>query len=352
MTVNGTKSWLVCEKSFNGKHSRISCRTRFLTIKKYLEKNPDASIEDIPRKQIKSRCAINFENWKEKVEELSSNPDGVKLKTEKIKKLKNTKHEKVRKPKQNAINKTKTEKLKFAVKEEIKQIETILPNKEKMQPVDEKLLQISENLQSIAENLQSIKNEERIIRKSQAIQKKISEKPYIPRLRMNGIKNYNFFKYAYNFNMKEHPCDNILINNEDFTIAMSALNPHIPLSIENYKFDTSIPQHVKLNIRNNPPQLSICEKLQRLPPNWSTAMGFRALCIHTATNSTTQPSEHFVDNTNDSITKFRERLRSVFYSTALLSRLNPDMVGIKMAETPKPKAVKRKRSIFVLRHWL
>ncbi|KAI8129794.1 hypothetical protein FF38_12998 [Lucilia cuprina] len=331
VTANGTKSWMECEKSLDGKHSRISCRTRFLTIRRYLEKNPDASIEDIPRKKVSSKHAINIENWKEKVEELAA-PEGLKLNNETEQKT--TKSERTKKLKAEKIKRTKKEKPKQETNptnEEILTNEHITP-----QPDEVVMIQpITEGLETKTDNTHTLKLK---TRKSETE----NNKPLLT-LKTNSLENYNFFKYAYNFKMNKHPCDNVQLNNEDMAITMSALDPQIPLPIEKSSFDSNIPDHVKLNIANLTPQPSFHENLERLPPSWSTTMGFRALCIHTAGISTNLPAEHFVDETNNFITKFRERLRTVFYSTALLSRLNPGMVGINTAET-QTKAVKRKRS--------
>ncbi|KAM7362610.1 proximal sequence element A Pbp95 isoform 3-T3 [Cochliomyia hominivorax] len=356
VTANGTKEWLQCEHSFNGKHSRTSCRTRFLTIKKYLEKNPDASIEDIGRKRLRATKSINIENWKDKIVELSTNPNGVELNK--------TENEFVGKPKVEKIKKSTKEKVKRTKKLNIRTTSsnTIEPNEVlqlqlyENQTNDEKKPILQENQTTIIDegprvtkklirrdrkskamekfmieipseegNLQSItKNElKKCIRKTKPEEKIKEEKPYLPRLRANALKNYNFFKYAYNLNMDQHPCDNIQIINNDLSLTVSALNPQISSLPEAYEFSSSIPEHIKQNIKTSFKQVSTNGNLPLLPPNWSTAMGFRALCIQT----------------------FRERLRSLFYSTALLSRLSPNLVGITtMQEIETPKVIKRKRS--------
>ncbi|XP_055642257.1 uncharacterized protein LOC129779038 isoform X2 [Toxorhynchites rutilus septentrionalis] len=56
-------SWAACSKAL-GNHSRLSCRTRYYTIEKFLEKNPDATLDDVPRKEKRLSTKVNNENWK------------------------------------------------------------------------------------------------------------------------------------------------------------------------------------------------------------------------------------------------------------------------------------------------
>lgn len=46
-------SWADCAKHL-GNHSRLSCRTRYYTIEKFLEKHPNATLENVPRRDRKS----------------------------------------------------------------------------------------------------------------------------------------------------------------------------------------------------------------------------------------------------------------------------------------------------------
>ncbi|XP_065079574.1 uncharacterized protein Pbp95 [Ochlerotatus camptorhynchus] len=55
-------SWAACSKAL-GNHSRLSCRTRYYTIEKFLEKNPDATLDDVPRKGKKLSSKVTDENW-------------------------------------------------------------------------------------------------------------------------------------------------------------------------------------------------------------------------------------------------------------------------------------------------
>ncbi|XP_055853314.1 uncharacterized protein LOC129917031 [Episyrphus balteatus] len=56
-------------------HTRTSCRTRYLTIAKFFKDNPDATVEDIPRKKRKARSNVTKNNWVETITGLTeSNP--------------------------------------------------------------------------------------------------------------------------------------------------------------------------------------------------------------------------------------------------------------------------------------
>uniref|UniRef100_A0A1Q3G106 Putative transcription factor myb superfamily protein n=1 Tax=Culex tarsalis TaxID=7177 RepID=A0A1Q3G106_CULTA len=62
-------SWAACSKVL-GNHSRLSCRTRYYTIEKFLEKNPDATLDDVPRKEKRLSTAVTNENWMQTMVEI------------------------------------------------------------------------------------------------------------------------------------------------------------------------------------------------------------------------------------------------------------------------------------------
>lgn len=47
--------------------SRFSCRSRYLTITRYLEKYPDRTIDDVPTKNFSSRTSVTADNWMETI---------------------------------------------------------------------------------------------------------------------------------------------------------------------------------------------------------------------------------------------------------------------------------------------
>lgn len=312
VTEYGVKEWKKCEKALNGKHTRISCRTRFTVIKRYLEKNPEASIESIPRKNNRKNNTINIVNWKDKLEELSTNQ---------------------KEPKYDEDQKEETK--------------AKIPKKVADPPLKPKLEKPTKEAKD-KKPVDQIPSAEMMAVKRNKI---APERLYISRLRPNGIRNYNFFKYAYNFKLNNYLCDNRQLNSENLSIVMSALNPQISVPLQNCELDTSMPAQLSKSFKTVAPIVPSIKQIQHLPVSWSTAMGFRALCIHTADSDLKSlPSLPVINDTHSHIARFRERLHALFYSTALLSRLEPSMVGISMPEIDLvatktiQKTRKRKRS--------
>lgn len=60
----GTANWLEVAKRI-AFHSRTSCRQRYMTIKKFLDKNPNASIWDVPRRRKAFSTNVTADNWME-----------------------------------------------------------------------------------------------------------------------------------------------------------------------------------------------------------------------------------------------------------------------------------------------
>lgn len=313
VTEYGIKEWKKCEKALSGKHTRISCRTRFTVIKRYLEKNPDASIENIPRKNHKKNNTINIVNWKDKLKELSAN-------------------QRESNDNENEIEEIKPEKPKDIVKPLLK-------------PQLKKVNNETKNMKS----KKQIPSAEMAARKRNKI---APERLYISSLRPNGIRNYNFFKYAFNFKMSNYFRNNVQLSSENLSIAMSTLNPEISVSLQTCELDTTIPEQLRTSLKTVPPMILSCiRQITHLPTSWSTAMAFRALCIHTAdSDSKNLPSLPVINDTHSHIARFRERMHALFYSTALLSRLEPSLVGIRVPEIDLvdtktiQKKIKRKRS--------
>uniref|UniRef100_A0A182JT93 snRNA-activating protein complex subunit 4 n=1 Tax=Anopheles christyi TaxID=43041 RepID=A0A182JT93_9DIPT len=67
-------SWAHCSK-FLGNHSRLSCRTRYYTIDRFLEKNPEATLEDVPRREKKKLSSkVTDKNWIKTIVDIKSAP--------------------------------------------------------------------------------------------------------------------------------------------------------------------------------------------------------------------------------------------------------------------------------------
>lgn len=48
-------------------HNRVSCRTRYNTIQKFLQKNPDCTVEDVPRRKRDQTSKVTEDNWLETI---------------------------------------------------------------------------------------------------------------------------------------------------------------------------------------------------------------------------------------------------------------------------------------------
>ncbi|XP_058447889.1 uncharacterized protein LOC131428184 [Malaya genurostris] len=66
-------SWAACSKVL-GNHSRLSCRTRYYTIEKFLEKNPNATLDDVPRKDKKLSTQVTNDNWMRTIIDIRNEP--------------------------------------------------------------------------------------------------------------------------------------------------------------------------------------------------------------------------------------------------------------------------------------
>uniref|UniRef100_A0A182VW66 snRNA-activating protein complex subunit 4 n=1 Tax=Anopheles minimus TaxID=112268 RepID=A0A182VW66_9DIPT len=70
----GKISWAECSKHL-GNHSRLSCRTRYYTIERFLERNPNATLESVPRREKKKLSStVTGKNWIKTIVEIKSAP--------------------------------------------------------------------------------------------------------------------------------------------------------------------------------------------------------------------------------------------------------------------------------------
>lgn len=285
VTKYGTKSWKKCEEVVMN-HSRISCRTRFLVISKFFEQNPGATLADIKRKKMKQWNYVNTENWTEKLDELRDNP--------KAPLVKRIFRKPVRKPR---------------IKKQIKK-------EDEVKKVPKRL------------------GRPKLPRERRAPRRKVDRKKkvYIKRLRTNGLNLYNSVKYAYDYQLGVDPATT---NNAKYTklpFVRSALKLQEREDGKNHRYDDNVPASLRTKItkslRSKRGQEIDIPVGFSLPTSWSTAVAFRALCIHTARSDIESVEAPTFENSNDHINLFRERMRTLFYTTALLSRLHPQMVGI------------------------
>lgn len=73
---NGTKDWVTISNIIK-KHSRVSCRTRYNTIAKYMKNNPNMKVSDIPRKKKSQSACVTQENWLETFIKIKSEVDVI-----------------------------------------------------------------------------------------------------------------------------------------------------------------------------------------------------------------------------------------------------------------------------------
>lgn len=296
VTKHGTKSWKMCEE-FIENHTRISCRTRYLVISKFFKNNPDGSLADLPRKKQTAWSYVNTQNWTEKLQELANNPNAQLVKKVRKQRVKNGE------PKQKP---------------------------ERTKKIGEKKDKPHSANDSTDKPKRATANKDKPKRPTE---NRVRQKPiYVERLRSNGIKLYHSFKYAYNAQVGVDPCSSITATTySKLGFVKDALRlQELPANVKNYRFDTNVPKDLRLKI-NKCLKQNTTYKLPHgfsLPPSWSTAMGFRALCIQSACTDMQSLNVTVPDESNMHIQRFRQRLRTLFYTTALLSRLHPLMVGI------------------------
>ncbi|XP_061387208.1 uncharacterized protein LOC133322180 [Musca vetustissima] len=290
VTQHGPTSWKKCSEYIQN-HSRISCRTRFMVIKRFFEKNPNASLADLVRIKKKRYSYVDTENWTEKLRELQENPDEPLVKP--------LKRQRQKKPK---IKKEPREKVERKRKRKPRPPKPKKPPAVKPPPEPKP-------------------------------KKRRQRKIYIRRLRKNGLILYNSVKYAYDYKLGVDPVTINCGNYSKLHFVRQALQLKDRDDGKYHRYEDPIPRPIRyrlknaLESKNNNKDIEIPNGFS-LPTSWSTAMAFRALCIHTARSDLeTVPSPN-TDDSNEHIQLFRQRFRTLFYTTGLLSRIHPKMVGI------------------------
>lgn len=62
----GTSDWVTISKQLVH-HTRLSCRSRYTTISKFLEKHPRCEVKDVPRRARKLSTNVKENNWMEEI---------------------------------------------------------------------------------------------------------------------------------------------------------------------------------------------------------------------------------------------------------------------------------------------
>lgn len=264
VTANGTSQWLNCANHL-GNHTRTSCRTRFLVIKRFLEQHPNATINDLPRRKSSKNTQVTAENWGQRLLEWHEHPNSLSDKEPKRKRA-----------------------------------------------------------------------------------RRITSYPST--LRGMDVHIYEYFKYAYNLRLQSPAAPIPLPKDEhNLHVVVNALRFSPPGNSNVRKLVQSVSLPQELNrcyskmLQQLPALLPTCEdsKPLLLPPNWSTMMGFRAMCIlsvHCRNQSESKNDAINYDESHTDVQLFRKRLRTLFYRTTLLSRLETrDFRQLPAALTRSPR---------------
>ncbi|EDW59779.1 snRNA-activating protein complex subunit 4 [Drosophila virilis] len=274
VTEHGTSQWVKCA-SHLGNHTRTSCRTRFLVIKRFLEQNPQATVADIPRRKTHKKTQVTAENWAQRLQEWQADPDSL------------------------LINPTQKPK----------------PKKPKLDS-------------------------------------NVNGNCLVP-LHGMDLHVYEYFKYSYNLQLDAPQAPMPLPRNErNLFVVANALRFKPPadavLLVQSIALTKQLNRCYSKMFRQLPAleaSQSAGQPLMLLPPNWSTMMGFRAICIlsvhcrnHAKIATDLKPAISY-DESQPAVQLFRQRLRTLFYYTTLLSRLEPpsfEQLPAALTSMPRP----------------
>lgn len=270
VTTHGTSQWLNCANHL-GNHTRTSCRTRFLVIKRFLEQHPDSTIEDLPRRKINKKTPVTAENWAQRLQEWKEDPGS-------------------------------------------------LTDTDTQQPKAKKTKRATS---------------------------------YVGTLRGTDIQIYEYFKYAYNLRLQSPAAPMPLpkdVRNLHFVANALRFRPPAVTKTSNLVQSVSLPKQLNRTYSNMlqqlPPPTTSRENSEPtlLPPSWSTMMGFRAICIlsvHCRNQSEALRKSPTIDydESHADVQLFRQRLRTLFYRTTLLSRLETsvfEQLPAALMQSPRP----------------
>ncbi|XP_017081921.1 snRNA-activating protein complex subunit 4 [Drosophila eugracilis] len=284
VTQYGPSQWLNCA-AFLGNHSRTSCRTRYLVIKKFMEQNLNAKVEDLPRRRLRKMSVVNSDNWAQHLQEWQEDPESLMT-------AQRTKRSQVREPR---AKKARTER-----KED---------NSTLLSKVD--------------------------------------------------IEFIEFFKYSYKLPLTIptiFPIPKDVYNLAHVVRALAYKPPIRPSLLQTISMPNKLIKSYNIMMRNLPDEN--CDlKSPLLPPNWSTMMGFRAMCILSGDSrkNDSKAKDFVYDESAPPIQLFRQRLRALFYRTTLLSRLESQLfldlpAALVSMPRPSPDYAKMGTNISLLDH--
>ncbi|KAH8294800.1 hypothetical protein KR018_003161 [Drosophila ironensis] len=256
VTNHGSSQWLNCA-NFLGNHSRTSCRTRYLVIKRFLEQNPSASVEHLPRRKYHQPSLVTADNWSQCLMEWQENPESL-----------------------------------------------------------------AEAEKSLAAKRSRGAGKKTRIKKTQTVIK----------YGKTDLEFQEYFKYGYNLSLTAAATFPLPKDAQNLAYAAKALAYHPSSRLQRLQ-SVAMPQELQRRYNRLMRDLAHEKadlKDPLLPPNWSTMMGLRAICILSADYRKQSNSEELsaaAGDPNPAILLFRRRLRALFFRTTLLSRLAPKKIS-------------------------
>ncbi|KAH8347131.1 hypothetical protein KR059_005607 [Drosophila kikkawai] len=276
VTEHGPSQWVNCA-TFLGNHTRTSCRTRFMVIKRFLEQNPSATVEDLPRRRSRKVSVVTADNWAQRLEEWQKDPTSLVDADEK------DKFSRLYKPKAKR------------------------PKREKSHSESE------------------------------------------ARMAKIDLDFRDYFKYAYKLAILHPAVFSLPRDSQNLSHAARALAykpPNRPITLQSIALPKELIKTYNGMMRNLADDKLNDSKGPLLPPNYSTMMAFRSICIlsgEARKQDTESESQTFndYDESSPPIQLFRQRLRALFYRTTLLSRLESSLftnLPTALTEHPRPAA--------------
>ncbi|XP_037942829.1 snRNA-activating protein complex subunit 4-like [Teleopsis dalmanni] len=249
VSKHGPSSWLQCAELL-GNHTRTSCRTRYLTIKKFYAKNPNASLQDIPRHRVlKSDNLIRTDTFETQLKLVETDQTNV-LKY------------------QSLVTKKKREKSARISKRD----------KEK---------RLSETLQSLESEMHE---------------------------RFKFGHDYSVFNTYYTKWPSSILAKNIMANT--LKVPTPTLVDHVLLSRIPVCFQETVTEDMQISNKY----------LDCLPPNYSSTIGYRALCLLGDVSNTKIEKNVYQ---SAAVKLFEDRLKLTFFSVAITCTLNPTELNAK-----------------------
>ncbi|XP_021705190.1 uncharacterized protein LOC5568849 [Aedes aegypti] len=284
-------SWAACSKAL-GNHSRLSCRTRYYTIEKFLEKHPDATLDDVPRKGKKLSSTVTNDNWMKtfiniRNESNDPKPEAATPEREEPSTSGGAKTKKRSKPQRKVVTEPKPRPFSDTIKCAIKQ------------------------------------------------------------------RFYDKFKYSFHYRFGDQTPD--VQNSKVFCLNRAAFHllncttslDHVSTYLESFTPNEVMLLRSSLSVRFNPSLVNFLEDAKScflFPPSYNTMLGLRGSVLNYVypnnpkVEETTRLDAEDEANYHYALDTFRDRFRMMFYWTMLLAQESPaEARFIEADEQPKPE---------------